>query len=66
MQRAGIEKDVGVHSLRHSYGKHLLEAGTDLRNIQEQLGHRSSKATEIYTHASTQSIQKIRSPFDDL
>ncbi len=63
---AGIRKEVTLHWLRHSFATHLLESGTDLRYIQELLGHRSSKTTEIYTHVSTKSIQKIRSPFDDL
>ncbi len=63
---ANIKKPVTLHWLRHSYATHLLESGTDLRYIQELLGHRSSKTTEIYTHVSTQSIQKIRSPFDEL
>ncbi len=63
---AGIDKPVTLHWLRHSYATHLLESGTDLRYIQELLGHRSSKTTEIYTHVTMQSIQKIRSPFDDL
>ncbi|NVO12303.1 MAG: tyrosine-type recombinase/integrase [Bacteroidales bacterium] len=61
-----MKKPVTLHWLRHSYATHLLESGTDLRYIQEILGHKSSKTTEIYTHVSTQSIQKIKSPFDDL
>jgi len=65
-QKAGIKKDITLHGLRHSYATHLLEAGTDLRYIQELLGHKSSKTTEIYTHVTEKSIQKIRSPFDDL
>ena len=64
--KAGIRKKITLHGLRHSYATHLLEAGTDLRYIQELLGHRSSKTTEIYTHVTEKSIQKIRSPFDDL
>jgi integrase/recombinase XerD len=64
--KANIKKPVTPHWLRHSYATHLLEAGTDLRYIQEILGHKSSKTTEIYTHVSAKSIQKIKSPFDDL
>jgi integrase/recombinase XerD len=66
LQKAGIKKPVTLHWLRHSYATHLLESGTDLRYIQELLGHNSSKTTEIYTHVSTKSIQQIKSPFDDL
>jgi len=64
--KVGITKPVTLHWLRHSYATHLLESGTDLRYIQELLGHNSSKTTEIYTHVSTKSIQQIKSPFDDL
>jgi integrase/recombinase XerD len=66
LQKTGIAKPVTLHWLRHSYATHLLESGTDLRYIQELLGHNSSKTTEIYTHVSTKSIQQIKSPFDDL
>ena len=66
VKRAGLKREVTLHGLRHSYATHLLESGTDLRYIQELLGHKSSRTTEIYTHVTTQSIQKIRSPFDDL
>ncbi len=62
----GIKKPVTLHWLRHSYATHLLESGTDLRYIQEILGHKSSKTTEIYTHVSNKSLQKIKSPFDEL
>jgi integrase/recombinase XerD len=61
-----ITKPVTLHWLRHSYATHLLESGTDLRFIQELLGHKSSKTTEIYTHVSEKSLQKIKSPFDEL
>jgi integrase/recombinase XerD len=66
LAKTDIKRPVTLHWLRHSYATHLLEAGTDLRYIQEILGHRSSKTTEIYTHVSTKSIQKIISPFDNL
>ncbi len=66
LQKVGNTKPVTLHWLRHSYATHLLESGTDLRYIQELLGHSSSKTTEIYTHVSTKSIQQIKSPFDDL
>ncbi|MGC8859565.1 MAG: tyrosine-type recombinase/integrase [Ignavibacteria bacterium] len=63
---AGIKKPVTLHWLRHSYATHLLESGVDLRYIQELLGHKNSKTTEIYTHVTEKSLQKIKSPFDDL
>jgi len=66
LAKCKITKPVTLHWLRHSYATHLLENGTDLRFIQEILGHKSSKTTEIYTHVSTKSLQKIKSPFDDL
>jgi integrase/recombinase XerD len=66
VSKASINKPVTLHWLRHSYATHLLESGTDLRYIQELLGHNSSRTTEIYTHVSNKSIQQIKSPFDDL
>jgi integrase/recombinase XerD len=65
-KKAGIRKNVTVHTLRHSFATHLLESGTDLRYIQNLLGHNSSKTTEIYTHITKKGIDKIKSPFDSL
>lgn len=66
LKKAGINKEVGVHSLRHSYATHLHESGLDIKYIQELLGHRSSRTTEIYTHVSRRNLIAVRSPIEDL
>jgi len=65
-ERAGVKKEVTIHSLRHSFATHLLENGIDLRYIQELLGHKSSKTTEIYTHVSSKDFMRIRNPLDQM
>ncbi|MDX1479692.1 MAG: tyrosine-type recombinase/integrase [Saprospiraceae bacterium] len=64
--KAGIRRRVTLHTLRHSYATHLLEAGVGLRYIQDILGHSSPKTTMIYTHVSGKKIGEIKSPLEDL
>jgi integrase/recombinase XerD len=65
-QRAGIDKPVHVHTLRHSFATHLLENGVDIRKIQKLLGHSNLQTTQIYTQVSSEEIKKIKSPLDML
>jgi integrase/recombinase XerD len=64
--KAGIKKEVGIHSLRHSFATHLLDKGTDIKYIKDLLGHFSIKTTERYLHVSKKQLVNIISPFDDL
>jgi len=64
-KNAGLRKKVTMHTLRHSYATHLLEDGTDLRYVQELLGHRRPETTMIYTHVTRKDIRRIRSPLDN-
>lgn len=63
---AGILKDVGIHSLRHSFATHLLDKGTDIRYIKDLLGHFDIRTTEQYLHVSKKQLVNIASPLDDL
>lgn len=64
--KAGLPSKVSLHTLRHSYATHLLQSGTDLRYIQEILGHADPKTTMLYTHVAANDLKNIKSPFDEL
>lgn len=66
VKKIKIKKKVTVHTLRHSFASHLLDNGTDIRFIQELLGHKHLSTTQIYTHINPASVKKIKSPFDSL
>ena len=64
--RAGLDKHVTCHVLRHSFATHLLEDGSDIRTVQELLGHRNVKTTMIYTHVLNRGPAGVSSPVDRL
>jgi integrase/recombinase XerD len=66
LERAGVKKNLGIHSLRHSYATHLLEMGTDISYIQKLLGHNDIKTTAVYAHVKKSDAVKIKSPLDTL
>lgn len=66
MRESGINKRASVHTLRHSYATHLLEAGVNLRQIQEYLGHNSPQTTALYTHLTEQAFQQTKEVLNKL
>jgi site-specific recombinase XerD len=66
VEELGIRKHVSMHTLRHSYATHLLEAGVSLRLIQQYLGHRSLRTTMVYLHLTSQGQEQARAAIDKL
>lgn len=63
-KKAGINRARGIHTLRHCFATHMLEAGYDIRRIQKMMGHKSISTTMIYLHVSRESVSKIKSPLN--
>ena len=65
-KKAGTNRHVTVHTMRHSFGTHLIEEGTNLRYVQTLMGHNSPKTTELYTHVSNKKLSEVRSPLENM
>jgi site-specific recombinase XerD len=66
LKKSKVQKDVGIHSLRHAFATHMLEQGVSLPIIQQMMGHKSLKTTSVYLHVQQYSIQAVQSPLDSL